>query len=423
MPATSADRLESLNSNVEPTMSQVDATEIANHLITYAVPGFIAPKGRRFPRTAEGIAVPPESVQDYYAAVRELFQVDKTVATTYSVITFEKRVIRFIAPFVIASQKVDKRTVSAFLRELANAPCITHDVFRPIHRITKSADSGPIVLGNYTLYNTVTDASALDEALRGIMDETLLDTSDQYLIRCSVEARDEMIALELADARFEQFENAIYCMLGPQSGFAPTIFGSPEPIAKKTIVMSKATWSSSIGSESLAKDLDVDDTYFRDSDAGFDRIWASLGAPSNGKLMQKILLAVDWVGQSIAEKVSSSAFIKAAIALEVLFTPEKGNFAPSIVFQITENVTLLLGEDEASRTRLEREFKRLYEIRSNIAHAGKTDIERADLVSIQEMARRVIFKLLTAPSIKDCATPDELSKVLKKLKYSCPAIT
>jgi hypothetical protein len=173
----------------------------------------------------------------------------------------------------------------------------------------------------------------------------------------------------------------------------------------------------------LAKDLDVDDTYFRDSDAGFDRIWASLGAPSNGKLMQKILLAVDWVGQSIAEKVSSSAFIKAAIALEVLFTPEKGNFAPSIVFQITENVTLLLGKDEASRTGLEREFKRLYEIRSNIAHAGKTDIERADLVSIQEMARRVIFKLLTAPSIKDCATPDELSKVLKKLKYSCPAIT
>lgn len=129
-------------------MSQVDATEIANRLITYAVPGFIAPKGRRFPRTAEGISIPPESVQDYYAAVRELFQVDKTVATTYSVITFEKRVIKFIAPFVIASQKVDKRTVSAFLRELANAPCITHDVFRPIHRITKSADSGPIVLGN-----------------------------------------------------------------------------------------------------------------------------------------------------------------------------------------------------------------------------------------------------------------------------------
>jgi len=106
-----------------------------------------------------------------------------------------------------------------------------------------------------------------------------------------------------------------------------------------------------------------------------------------------------------------------------LFTPEKGNFAPSIVFQITENVTLLLGADENSRTLAEREFKRLYEIRSSIAHAGKTDIQRADLVAIQEMARQVIFKLLTSASVKDCSTPDELNKVLKKLKYSCPSLT
>jgi hypothetical protein len=278
------------------------------------------------------------------------------------------------------------------------------------------------VLGSYVIYHIDNDAAALNQALRGTIDETLMDTSDPYLIRCTVDARDQLIALELADARYEQFENAIYCMLGPESAFAPTIFGSPGPIAKKTIVMSKATWSSSIGSDSAANDLDIDDPYFLKSDVGFDRIWAHLGAKSNTKLMQKILLAVDWVGQSIAEKVSSSAFIKAAIALEVLFTPEKGSFAPSIVFQITENVTLLLGKDEESRARGEREFKRLYDIRSSIAHAGKTDVERTDLVSIQEMARQVIFKLLTAPSVKDCATPDELSKVLKKLKYSCPPV-
>jgi hypothetical protein len=404
-------------------MSQSDVTEITNRIVSYAVPGIIAPKSRQFPRSAEGISIPPEFLQAYYATVRELFQAEKVIAATYSVETFEKRVIKLIAPFVVANQTVDRKTVIAFLRQLKDEPFITHDVFRPIHRITKGADSGPIVLGGYTLYNTIADACALNEALRGTIEESLLDMTDHYLIRCSVEARDQLIALELADARFEQFENAIYCMLGTEKRFAPTIFGSPNPIAKTTIVMSKATWSSSIGSESLAKDLDVDDPYFLSVDAGFDRIWENLGAASNTKLMQKILLAVDWVGQSIAEKVSSSAFIKAAIALEVLFTPEKGNFAPSIVFQITESVTLLLGTDEESRIQYEREFKRLYEIRSSIAHAGKTDVEQDDLVSIQEMARQVIFRLLTAPLIKGCKTPDELNAVLKKLKYSCPAIT
>lgn len=401
---------------------QVDIAEIANRIIAFAVPGALAPKGRQFPRSSEGISIPPEFVQDYYAAVRELHQVEKAIATTYATSTFEKSVIKFIAPFVIASKSVDRKTVSAFFRELKERPLVTHDVFRPIYRITKSITSGPVVLGGYTLYSTKNDAAVLNEALKGAMEDTLLDTTDEYLIRCSVEARDEVIALELADARFEQFENAVHCMLGPDSFFAPTIFGSPDPISKKTIVMSKANWSSSIGTDSLAKDLDVDDPYFMHSDAGFDKIWANLGAPAPTKLMQKVLLAVDWVGQSIAEKVSSSAFIKAAIALEVLFTPEKGNFAPSIVYQITENVTLLLGKDEESRANGEREFKRLYEIRSSIAHAGKTDVERGDLHSIQEMARQVIFKLLTAPSVKDCATPEELSKVLKKLKYSCPPL-
>jgi hypothetical protein len=408
---------------LELTMNeQVDVTELVNRMIGYAVQGFIPPQARKFPRNAHGISIPPDSVQDYYAAVRDLFQREKAITTTYSPITFEKEVVKFIAPFVIGSQQVDRKAVTAFLQELKGRPFIPHDVFRPIHRIVKRAESGPVVLGSYVIYHIDNDAAALNQALRGTIDETLMDTSDPYLIRCTVDARDQLIALELADARYEQFENAIYCMLGPESAFAPTIFGSPGPIAKKTIVMSKATWSSSIGSDSAANDLDIDDPYFLKSDVGFDRIWAHLGAKSNTKLMQKILLAVDWVGQSIAEKVSSSAFIKAAIALEVLFTPEKGSFAPSIVFQITENVTLLLGKDEESRARGEREFKRLYDIRSSIAHAGKTDVERTDLVSIQEMARQVIFKLLTAPSVKDCATPDELSKVLKKLKYSCPPV-
>jgi|SRR5471030_355752 len=403
-------------------MTQVNVAEIVNRMISFGVPGLIHPKGRQFPRSAEGISIPPESLPDYYEAVRELFRTEKDISSTYTLQTFENNVIKFISSFVISGQEVDRKVVCAFLQELKDEQFINYDVFRPIYRITKAA-SGPLVLGRYTFYNTATDATVLNEILRGNLDDSLLDAGDQYLIRCNVEARDKMIALELADVCFEQFENAIHCMIGTESTFSPTIFGAPGLIAKKTIIVSEIISTSSMGIDSRIRDLDLDDPYFLDSDAGFERIWENLGATSSTKLMQKILLAIDWVGQSIAEKISSSAFIKAAIALEVLFTPEKGNFAPSIVFQITENVTLLLGADENSRTLAEREFKRLYEIRSSIAHAGKTDIQRADLVAIQEMARQVIFKLLTSASVKDCSTPDELNKVLKKLKYSCPSLT
>lgn len=402
---------------------RVELAEIANRLVSYGVPGFSRPTSRLFPRTAENISIPPAAQADYYKAVQELYQFDKSLSKMYSLKTFEKNVMRFIAPFVHTPQVVEKEAVSAFIRELSERPLVAQEVLRPIYQITKSADSGPVVRGRFTIYNTVADAAALNVVLRGIMDEVVLDSTEHYLIRTTVEARDEVLALELADALFEQFENAVRFMVGPESRFDARVFGWTGPVPVRSIIMSSVTWSSAVGSEGSSAELDVDDSYFLDAEVGYDRIWQNLGVSSASPLMKKILLAVDWVGQSIAEKVPSSAFIKAAIALEVLFTPEKGTFAPSIVFQITENVVLLLGTEPASRIEWEREFKRLYNIRSSVAHAGKTDVERSDLLAIQYMARQVITKLLVSPALKDCASPDDLAKVLKSLKYDCPPLS
>ena len=402
--------------------TQVDVAEIVNRIFAYAVPGRLSPERRTFPRIAEGISIPPDVVQEYYAAVREFHKADKKIAAKYSTRAFENEVIKFIAPFVLKSKNPDKMSISAFQHELLSRAIETHDVYRPIHRITKSRASGPVVLGAFILYNSVFDADALDSALRGVREDTLLNDSEHYLIRCTVIAHDFDNALELADARFEQFENAIRFMVGPESYYDATVFGSSRSNSRTSIVRSKTNWSSAIGSNFIPKDLDIDDPYFMYEVPRFDRVWEHLGRESNSPLMKKILLAVDWVGQSIAEKVPSSAFLKAAIALEVLFTPEKGQFAPSIVFQITENVTLLLGKDRESRINGEKEFKHLYEIRSGIAHAGRTEIAQEDLTSIQEMARQVIFKLLTSPAVKDCTTSEQLGVVLKALKYNCPAL-
>ena len=401
---------------------QADVVEIVNRLISYGVPGNLMPFSRGFSRSGEGISINPDLEEKYFAAVYELFQANRTVASTYSLKTFEKNVLKFVASYVLSPKEVVKKDVSGFLAELSARPVIRHAVFRPIHQIIKTPGSGPLTLGEFTLYNTKDDAEALNSALRGQMNDVLRPKTEHYLISTTVEARDDLIALEEADALFEQFENALRFMTGPDSNYDARVFGAVGPIPARAILMSEETWSSSSGRENFVKDLDIDDPYFLDPGAGFDKVWASLGNKSSSKLMNKILLAVDWVGQSIYEKVASSAFIKAAIALEVLFTPEKGIFSPSIVAQITENVTLLLGKDEESRVKGEREFKRLYEIRSGIAHAGKTDVERFDLRSIQEMARQVIFKLLTSPALAGCSTPEDLSLSLKALKYRCPTL-
>jgi hypothetical protein len=143
----------------------------------------------------------------------------------------------------------------------------------------------------------------------------------------------------------------------------------------------------------------------------------------NNELTKKVLLAVDWIGQSIAEKVASSAFIKAAIALEVLFSPKKEFISSSITAQISESVAMLLGSNAESRFQTEKEVKDLYGIRSKVAHEGKTDVAYADLAEVQHLAREVVIKMLTLESLKTLATGQDLQQFLKSQKYGCPPLT
>lgn len=400
----------------------IDLAEIANRLISYGRPGFVRPPGQQRPRFAEGISICAPTARDYYTAVSELHQANKRIASTYSIKTFDKRLLAFIAPFVLNSETVEKKVVLAFLRELAERPLIDQYVYRPIHHITKKPDGGPVTLGCFTVYNTAKDAVALDEALAGKLDQVLLEHSEHFLVRTRVKARDDLLALELADALLENFENALRFMIGPESQFDARIFETRAFGENRAIVWNGVSGFSSRESQKEPMDLDVDDEYFVAAEPGFDRIWAHLGASSNSELMGKILRAVDWIGQSIAEKVRANAFMKAAIALEALFTPKKGNFAPSIVFQITENVVLLLGTDEQTRVETDREFKRLYGIRSDITHSGDTDVAQQDVFLMQHMARQVVITLLTNPTVKHCTKSEDLNNILRSLKYSCPPL-
>ncbi|WP_158301328.1 HEPN domain-containing protein [Janthinobacterium sp. BJB426] len=402
---------------------QMDIIKIATRLIACAVPAeHPLLSMMEFPRSGEGIAVPAAKLQEYYSAVKELFAVEKTLATSYALVTFEKAVIKFIAPHVLEGTQVDKAAVREFLRNLVTLPVTEHQIYRPINGVVKDTDCGPVTLGPFTVYHTNADAGPLDESMRGRLGMVLLDKSEHYLIKVEVKAREPVKALELANALFERFERTIRFMVGPNSGFTVSILTQNTPCDKRAIVLNKSRGSSEVGRGSSIPDLDIDDAYFHDAEVGYDRIWAIFDSTSNSELAKKLLLAVDWVGQSIAEKVPSSAFIKAAIALEVLLSPPKEFISASITFQISESVAMLLGTDSASRIRLETEAKRLYSIRSDVAHKGIAEVDSFDLVAMQDMARGVVKKILTAPALENVTDGVEMRKIFRLMKYNCPEI-
>ena len=116
---------------------------------------------------------------------------------------------------------------------------------------------------------------------------------------------------------------------------------------------------------------------------------------------------------------TASAFVKGAIALEVMFSEsEKGVITPSIMAQIAESCAFLLGNDETPPREIEREVKRLYGIRSAVVHSGKDSVDEDDLNSLIQICRAVITALLSNKDFAEMDTMSRLAGYFRRRKYS-----
>jgi hypothetical protein len=139
----------------------------------------------------------------------------------------------------------------------------------------------------------------------------------------------------------------------------------------------------------------------------------------NSEFEKHIIRCAEWTGQAIADANAASALVKAAIALEVMFSRnEKGVITPSIMAQIAESCAFLLGNEQISPLEVERDVKHLYGIRSSIVHTGKDSVEETDLNRFLQICRSVLFMLLSKEEFVDIKTMDELADYFKRKKYS-----
>ena len=366
------------------------------------------------------IAISYANSERYVKALQRLFELDKSVESTYTYDTFERAVADLVYPHVIGQTSIEKSDVEAFLKELKTAAIQTHEVFRPIMGIKLHHSRLPYVLGPYTLFDISAHREQLTLGLSEKQRKLFEDDPPPYLIKITIQAREPVKALEIADVLFERFERAIRFMLGQRiSNFEIGILNYQGLVRKHAIILRGISGTSARNKTGPTHLLSIDEPYFTDPARGFDKIWVNFEKPST-KLAQRLLLAVEWIGQSYGEGVPSIAFIKAMISLELLFTPTEGGFVtPSIISQLSESVALVVGKDAESRHRIEAEVKRLYKIRSAIAHAGMTEVKMADLTSIEQLARTVVMKMFVSPSINTLSSVDELFELFKTMKYSC----
>jgi len=102
---------------------------------------------------------------------------------------------------------------------------------------------------------------------------------------------------------------------------------------------------------------------------------------SRTELENRIITALRWIGSGINEEVDCDKFLKFAIALECLLLSREEEGKGS---SIAERCAFILSDNPQDRANIDKEVKKLYGKRSDIAHEGKLKSRSTNLIVCEE---------------------------------------
>lgn len=348
---------------------------------------------------------------------------ESKLAEDYDHYDFEQRVVSSFFENVKNEKPPTDDELKEFFRILDSEKKFSCLVTRELHGASLSNDHAePLRLGPFIIYNYKLHKSTIHSDGDGIPP---VDGNVEYLIGINVEAKTIERAKQKADKQFEVFERLVRFMVGPNAQFEVSVFGAHGRYSENAYIFSDGsplsqqfTWKGSV------QPLPLDLEHFRDEESGVTLLWNAAGNSSAPSLHQRLVTAAKWLGDSYLESDKASAFIKAAIALEVLFTSnEKSIINSSILSSISESVACILGADLENRISIEKKMKEYYSTRSAIAHSGKSTISPSDVEDFRWIVRHAIAKVMGTPTLRDLGTIEKLHEHLKSLKYSFAPIS
>jgi hypothetical protein len=330
-------------------------------------------------------------------------------------------IVRKLEPLYDSKEEVNFAGFwKAIKAELLKAPIRKFQVLREIFGVSLDRRSEALQLGPFRLYNF----GAHREMLTNRADKVDFwgEPAPGYLIEVEVQARDTNRAYQLADVKFSRFETMMHFLLGGGRQTEIGILNYRGAKRERAYVFVEGKSGRNTYRAGAVRDFQLDSEFFRHPPAGFARMWDLLGT-SGSELEQRLMLALDWVGQSYAERARPTSFLKAAIALETLFTPKLDEIiTPSILSSLSESVAMLLADTAEKRTELDRLVKKLYGKRSSIAHEGSDDVDLMELHEIQAISRGVVLKIFENEELNTLRSVKDLSTLIRQNKYAGPPL-
>jgi hypothetical protein len=190
--------------------------------------------------------------------------------------------------------------------------------------------------------------------------------------------------------------------------------GEPGFGARRSFIISDRNLNSKGDNEGALRHLEMSKEVMRSMDKlGFSKLSGILAKPSPTNYEEVLLRAVHWFSSALQQQELENAFLCLIIALETIFTAERGN---PITNTVAEGVALVLGHDFQSRKDIKKTIKDHYGMRSGVSHGGKKAILDSDYYTLMNMVGSIIAKL--TDKTNTFSSQKEFSEWIEELKLS-----
>jgi len=357
-------------------------------------------------------------VEEHLDILNRMYNKEKAINNRITLNSFSRKIINNIRQYKSSSIPFNEEVIKTILDEIYLLEIKEYSIFYEVYGISLINKEKIFCVSKFNIYYWPITKKIIEDKYEDSKRFFGYKNHD-YLIETTIETATEERAIELAATQFEKWQYCMHVLLGHKHRKYHISINHEKPVyTRQTFVTSKDGIFSNTSSENDTETINVDDLYFTNNEK-YNAIWKLLSLKKPNDFEKRILLAIEWLGQAYQENSTQNSFIKAAISLEIIFTyHEKAIITPSILYQISESIAMILGENVNTCLKIEKEFKKLYEIRSSIVHAGNKEIEYSYLNDILNYSRNIILELLTNKKYSNIKSIDELYKLLKIKKYS-----
>lgn len=400
-------------------------TDIINHLLSIADFG-IAPERDKGPYRSFGLGEHSvvfkglDNYTFYQNQIEELFSSNKEVFNSYSLKTFENKIIKLVRLLFTEKRKATITDCESIFNDLLSTELSNFEIFNELFGGTlKSAE---IQFGDFTVYNLALTKPDLFKKypLLGKHEDLYFDyIKSNLLIGINVKAREQNKANEIADIYLRSFENIMSYVLADLSHNSTIgLFNFVGHRTRKTIICNEKIIGSHSDTLSMFIEFDLEDPFLKNPENGNDKIWSLITKSNKTDIEKRLLNSSEWIGKAVHERDYPKSLFQFVVAIEgMLQHTEKTFVTPSIVSQLSDWLAFIIENDLEKRKSISKYFKDIYQKRSAIAHGGVKSIEKEDLDIALMISKLMIICFLTKSPFNTFTNLEQLSTHITELKF------